>query len=224
MTFTVETKFVNALTDFDKAISIPLQVIGVYLASAIQTRAQGGMGAQGPMKPLGADSKATGRSLFWVPPEREHPGGEDPSGATGYLFKHDKGPRAGWAAYLNYGTYARLYGKGKPRNLTEKGDLWRSLAVKVTSPTRVKVTFFGSHPAHTGTKGQSNTSVAFLDSRKERTPLLMPNRAELEEVGRLLRDEVIAQAIRVGQIAGVGFDARKQTRSFVKRSSKLLGT
>ena len=218
MTFEVRTKFVSSLTEFERRFSIPVQTIGQYLARAIVTRIALGIAPQGRWSPLGAFSPdKPGQGLFWVAPGREHPKG------PGFLFEAQHGQWQGWAAYQSYGALAKLLGD-KPRDLNRTGAFLASIAVRVLSPTKAKIAPYGSHPKSPGGQAISNTALGYLDSRRERYPLLHPSPDEIAEVGRMVNEAAMKTAIEAAQIAGVGTQARRTAASFTRRASKLLGT
>lgn len=185
-------KYNSRLSDIQRALSIPVQRIATHLMRSMIQRIKRGVGAEGLFRPLGADSTARpGDGLFWVSPSRPQP--------PGYVAKPTSGPRVGWAGYESYLAYTQALGS-PARTFEESGALLESLAVRVMGPGRVKVTFYGTHraPLPFGPtdrpQRQSNTAVAFLGSRNERTPMLMPSRSELAEVTKIMRDEMAGLA------------------------------
>lgn len=219
MTFAVRTKFVSSLNEFERRFAIPVQTIGQYLARAIVTRIRLGIAPQGRWSPLGAFSTdKPGAGLFWLPPGRAHPQG------PGFLFEVTSGQWEGWAAYRSYRDLAALIGHGAPRDLDRTGAFLASIMVRVLSPTKAKIAPYGSHPTSEGNARLSNTALGYLDSRRERYPLLHPSPDEVAEVARMVNEAAMRTAIEAAQIAGVGTQARRTAASFTRRASKLLGT
>lgn len=212
----VKTKFVSSLTELEKKYSVPLQVIGNYLAPAIIQRISTGEGATGPFTAYGAHSDPNAVSQFWVPPGYKQP--------VGFLFMVPSGEWAGWAAYKNYRTYADLAFAGAPRSLYRTGQFLKSIALRVINPARVKMAPYGIHaPSRSDPKRRPNTNIGYLASRFEVKPLFTPSAAELRVVGEILRDEVMAQAINAAIVTNVGTQARRRAASAQRRASKLLG-
>lgn len=207
MTIKATVKYNNRLTEIQRALSVPVQEIGLFLMREMVQRIKRGVGASGLFRPLGADSRPRpGPGLFWVSPTRPQP--------AGYVARPTSGPKAGWAGYESYKAYVDALGK-PARTFEETGALLDSLGIRVMGPGRVKVTFYGRHKAPeafgpTDTpRPQSNTSVAFLGSRGEREPMLMPTAQELTQVGRIMRERMTEMAEAA---AGQGAVTRRAPR------------
>lgn len=213
-----QVKYLSSLTEFERRFSLPLQVIARTLLSAMSARGRRGIGAAGPMAPLGAYSTAhpkPGHS-FWVHPSQPQPRGE------GYQRTIEGGEWAGWALYDSYRAYAALHGRGAPRDIEETGKFWRSLAVRVLSGSKVKIAAYGAH-ATPGGQRIANSAVGYLASRREPLPLLHPTREEVAEAGRIAFAEVSGDAIEAAAIAGIGGSLSRKAASVQRRASKLLG-
>lgn len=190
----VDVKFNSRLSELERSLSIPLQQIGTMLAQSMRLRIERGEAAEGMFRPLGADSVETpDKGLFWVHPNRVQP--------PGYVIKPTTSNLRGWAGYLSYKDYVSKLNEAH-RNFKDSGRLLNSLKLRVMGPGRVKVSFYGSHGKSPEFQRQAkweahgNSAVAFLASREERDPMLMPTRAEIQQVKELLREhfERIAQA------------------------------
>lgn len=207
--------FASSFTEFDKRMALPLLKIGKHLAAAMMARVKRGQGAEGPMRPLGADADPSSVTRFWLAPERGGSNAPDEN-------RIKDGKLAGWAVWRNYWTYIQSQGLKAPRDVEETGDFWRSVAVRANGPNRVKIAPYGTHRGPSGL-AVKNTSIGYLASRGEPLPLLHPSRQEIVEAARIVFAEVDGQAIEAAAIAGVGFDARRQLASVQRRASKLLG-
>lgn len=211
----IKVTSVSSLTAFERAFALPLMKIGIHLARVIAERGKRGMGPDGPMRPLGADADPSSTARFWLEPAR---GGTRAPAEN----RVASGPFAGWAVWKNYAAYVAATAGRAPRDLEETGSFWRSIRVRVTSPSRVKVAPYG---AHTGPSGEriSNSAVGFLASRGEQKPLLHPSRQEIAEAGRIVFAEVDGQAIEAARIAGIGHQMQRKAATVQRRASKLLG-
>lgn len=183
----IEVKANNALSDIERALSIPVMEIAQRLAVSIRARIELGEAARGHFRPLGADSRErSGHGLFWVSPDRPQP--------AGYLSKPSTGQLAGWAGYRSYKAYTEALGS-PPRKFKITRQLLDSMKIRPMGPGRVKIAFYGTHkrakqpPKIIGTGG-SNSAVAFLASRDERDPMLMFTFRELADVARFVREHV----------------------------------
>lgn len=214
-----ETRILSSLNEFERKFALPVQRIAEVLAVKMVARIRLGVGAQGPLSPLGAFSvdsgSPTGRQRFWVRPGRPQPTGD------GWLATHKTGAKAGWALYRNYAAYARLVGHGAPRDLSETGAFLDSIGPRVLSPSHAKVAPYGTHRGPSGL-AISNTSLGYADSKREPLPLLYPTAEEIREAAAITFEEVDGQALEAAATAGIGTQARQQVASFNRRASKLL--
>lgn len=210
----VNVKYTSSLLEFERRLALPLVKIASHLLRVMSRRVQGGQGATGPMRPLGADTDPGSIVRFWLPP------GKAASAPDGNKIK--SGPLAGWAVWRNYAAFLRETGRKAPRDLEETGAFWRSVAVRVTGPNRVKIAPYGRHAGPSGER-ISNTAVGFLASRGEPKPLLHPTREEIVEAGRIVFAEVDGQAIEAARVAGLGYQVRQRANSTIRRASRLLG-
>lgn len=90
-----------------------------------------------------------------------------------------------------------------------------SMTIRVMGPGRVKVAFYGLHAPSVDENGkptrrQANSEVAFLGSRLERDPLLMPTPAEIQKVKDFVRE-------RMAQIANAAAGQSQITRRRARR-------
>ena len=212
--FTAEAKYKSTLLDFERRFALPLVEIAQHLLTVMRERDKRGIGAAGPMAPLGAYNTSAHR--FWAHPKRSHPTG------PGFVGIVEHGALKGWAIYSDYRAYAQLLGHGAPRDLEATGKFWASLAVRVLSGSRVKVAPYGSH---VGPDGQRlpNTTLGYLASRREPLPLLYPTADEVRQAARIVFDKVSGDAIEASAIAGLGGTLSRQAASVQRRASKLLG-
>lgn len=213
----VSVKKSKLLTEPQRALALPMLEATQYLADMVISRIRTGQGPRGPWDTYGSgDAGNAGVRLFWVAPGRPQPG--DVDAKDGLAFKVEAGPWAGWAAYESVDAYYRLRGlAGRPHDFEESGVLLRASAIRVVTPRHMRLAFYGGHgklPAK---------QVAWLASKDERDPLLMPSRAEVERfqrfiVGRI--NEAIVEGARLGEQAQRLTSA---SRSVNRRASKLLG-
>lgn len=189
----VEVKYNSRLSELERNLSLPVQEVAIDLAARMVQRIQLGQAAQGHFTALGAQSQERpGSGLFWVSPDRPQP--------PGYVTKPTTGPMAGWAGYRSYRGYTEAMGS-PPRRFKITRQMLDSLKVRVMGPGRVKVAFYGAHkrakqPPGVTASSTTNSGVAWLTSRNERDPMLMPSRVELDAVKRLVfeRMNAIAEA------------------------------
>jgi hypothetical protein len=204
----VEVKFNTKLTEIERGLAIPLVDIATALLDSMEERIDRGEAAVGRFRPLGADSKPTGRGgLFWVSPGKPHP--------TGYVVKPSQGKLAGWAGYRNYKAYAEALGN-PPRDFNITGQLRSSRRVKIMGPGRVSIKHYGAHSPSATPDGKttrsSNSNVAWLASRLERDPMLMPTAKEFDEI----RQQTLAH-FEALVAAGSAQDARSAKRGKARR-------
>lgn len=191
----IEVKWNSRLSEIERKLAIPLIEMAQQLTESLYHRIQRGIASDGMFSPMGARSKPTpSRGLFWVSPDREQP--------PGYVIKVTTGSYlAGWAGYDSYLDYCKALGQ-PPRDFFDTGELMRSLKARVMGPGRVKVTFYGTHKirkqpkaAKAGDAKRVNREIAWLASKDEREPMLMPTRGEMDELQKLLVEhfDTIAQ-------------------------------
>jgi len=203
-----EIKFNSKLSEIEKGLAIPLVDIAAALLDSMEDRIDRGKAAVGSFRPIGADSKPTGRgALFWVRPDQPQP--------TGYIVKPSQGQLAGWAGYRSYKAYAEALGSpARDFNLT--GQLRASRKIRVMGPGRVSIKHYGAHTPSKTPDGKatrsSNSNVAWLASRLERDPMLMPTAKEFEQI----RQQTIAH-FEALVAAGSAQDARSAKRGKARR-------
>lgn len=199
----VEIKANNALGEIHRNLSIPVVEIGQRLASLMLQRIWLGEAADGRhFSELGAHSKERpGNGLFWVAPTRPQP--------PGYVVKAANGPFTGWAGYKSYKAYTEALGS-PPRTFKLTGQMLQSMRVRPMGPGKVKIAFYGPHKKAksqpgVAAGGGANSSIAFLASRFERDPMLMPSLAEIKVARDMMREhfeEIVAAASAQAQKPG----------------------
>lgn len=207
MTIKVEVKANNSLSELARKLVIPIVELGQRLGEEIIPRVQRGESIDGPFRKLGADSPETSDSgLYWVHPARPQP--------PGHVVKPTTSGLRGWAGYRSYRDYVDRLGE-LARDFTERGILMAAAKVRANGPGRAKLTFYGSHgaqPAHEkggAPRRGTNTNVAFLASRLERHPMLMPNLREL----KLIRDWLRRHMEAIAEAAGAQFKTSSARRA-----------
>ena len=208
----VEIKANNALSEIHRNLSIPVMEIGLRLAEMMRNRIQLGEAAVGAFRPLGAGSKeSAGNGLFWVSPDRPHP--------AGYVVKAKTGPLTGWAGYVSYKAYTEALGS-PPRTFKLTRQMLDSMRVRAMGPGKVKIAFYGPHkkpksPPGIDGGGGANSSVAFLASREERDPMLMPSLSEIKVARDMMREhfeEIVAAASAQAQVPGKAKPGQAKSR------------
>lgn len=215
--FQVSVKKSAVLTQGQQRLALPLVEATRLLASLMVERIRRGQGPHGPWNTYGRGGEARDEKYFWVPPGRPQPG--NPESKTGLVFRLETGPWKGWAAYESTAAYYRLRGlAGKPHDFEETGALLsRNLAIRIVTPRQIRLAFFGSHGK------LSAKQVAWLASRGESEPMLMPSEAEVARVQAFITEhinEAIIEGARLGEAAQ---RLSSRSRSISRRASKLLG-
>ena len=178
----IQQKTMSKLNELQRGLSVPVRDIANALARAIRARVQ--MRGKRPdgrawseLGTYAVGDRATDPTMrWWVRPDSPQP--------LGYLRQIDSGEFAGWAVYENFAVYMRsLSPQQRSRRWERTGELWRSLGVRVLSPGRAKVTFFGRRKTSPRSKVTlANAQVAYLAGRHEGTALLMPSPEETRSV------------------------------------------
>ena len=214
--FKVSVKKSAVLTQGQQRLALPLVEVTQVLATAILERIRRGQGPRGPWNTYASGGEARDEALFWVAPGRPQPG--DPNAKEGLRFRVETGPWTGWAAYESPAAYYRLRGlAGKPHDFEESGELLRRTAIRIVSPRQIRLAFFGGHGC------LSAKQVAWLASRGESEPLLMPSPAEVQQAQDYITEhinEAIIEGARLGEVAQ---RLSSRSRSVNRRASKLLG-
>jgi hypothetical protein len=231
-----EAKGKSRLPAIADQLSIPLQEIAKMLIPLMGRRVNLGVSATGHFSPMGRNPPKGGRGLWWVAPGTPQP--------AGWIVKPTKGPWEGWAGYESYHAWLAARGiLGKPRNFHETGELWDSLRFRVLSADKVRIAFYGKHkyrpppmpvgggtpqwqsragtrvkPANQGKRGEakfySNSEIAFLASRNEADPMLMPSEPEVRQVMALYQNNVNAQLVALSAEGG-------QVQKMSRRATQL---
>jgi hypothetical protein len=201
----VRTQIAGRLTELERELTVPVRAIGEWLAQAIATRMQKGIGPFGPTKPYaGTDGRV------WVPPRGLQPDGDK--------YRVTEGPWRGWAIYPDWDTYRGLTGRGKHREYKATGHLWeRALTVYQMSPRHVRIHFTGKHPS-----GKKPADIARLASRDEPGGLLTPSQSELATVQQMAEGALSEQLLGAIGSAEASFQARKTLSGLQRTVSKLL--
>jgi hypothetical protein len=176
----IEVKYNTKLDEIQRGLALPLVEIATDLLASMEVRIDRGEAATGKFRAVGMGSKPKNlraRGLWWVRPSLPHP--------PGYVVKPTHGPHSGWAGYLSYWAYCEALGSPS-RTFFRTGQLRNSRKIRVMGPGRVRIAHYGGRtkaPDHRGqTHKASNSEVAFLASRLERDPMLMPTRGEFDEM------------------------------------------
>lgn len=213
--FKVEVKKSKLLTEPQRALALPMLDATTFLADLVLNRIRQGMGPHGPWSTYGAGSTDNPDTLFWVMPGRPQPG--EP-GKNGCRLKLESGPWAGWAAYDSVEAYYRLRGlAGKPHDFEETGRLLRAAAIRTINPRHMRLAFYGSHGK------LSAKQVAWLTSRDEAFPLLMPSPSEVERFQRYITGRINAAVVEGARLGAESQRLSAASRSVHRRASKLLG-
>jgi hypothetical protein len=172
----IEVKYNTKLDEIQRGLALPLVEIATDLLASMEVRIDRGEAATGKFRALGEGSQPTANhGLYWVRPSLPQP--------PGYIAKLTSGPRSGWAGYRSYKAYTEALGS-PPRTFRVTAQLRNSRKIRVMGPGRVRIAHYGGHSAQPNHKGEaqkaSNANVAFLASRNERDPMLMPTRGEFD--------------------------------------------
>lgn len=211
----IEIKKSKLLTDAQRTLALPIVEATQYLADLVLTRIRQGQGPHGPWDTYASDGPNEGGGKFWVAPGRPQPG---TPGQGGLAFRVTTGRWAGWAAYTSIKGYYDERGlTGRPHDFEETGRLMRATSIRIVTPRHARLAFYGSHGK------LSAKQVAWLTSRDEAYPLLMPSPAEVERfqafiTGRI--NEAIIEGARLGEQAQ---KLSAQSRSTQRRAARLLG-
>lgn len=213
--FRVSVKKSAVLTKGQQRLALPLVELTQHLASIMVARIRRGQGPHGPWNTYGAGADDVDR-LLWVAPGRPQPG--EPGDKNGLVFRVESGRWQGWAVYASAEAYYRLRGlAGQPHDFEESGRLLRALAVRIVSPRQIRLAFYGGH------KNLSAKQVAWLASRNEADPLLMPSPREVEEAQRFIATHINEAIIEGARLGAVAQQVTSRSRNFTRRASKLLG-
>lgn len=208
----IKVKHHSALSDLQKRIGAPLVEIASIVLARVHARTMRGQGPYGPLTLLGGDRHMTGRR-FWVAPDKNQP--------PGYVFKvPDTAVRkAGFAVYKDYPTYMAL-GGNVTRDLYDKGDLWRSAAVRLQNPARATVNFYGFHAFGKGRI--RNEGLAHMHMRNEVAPLFRLNDEDRRIIREMVLSKLSADMVNASAQAGQVFKASQKASALGKRYSKIL--
>lgn len=211
----LEVKKSKILTDGQKRLALPMVEVTRMLGEIVLSRIQSGRGPQGPWKTYGAGGEARDEQYFWVAPGREQPG--DPAAGNGLKFRVKSGPWAGWAAYESVRAYYRLRGlAGRPHTFNDSGKLLQQAAIRIMTPRHIRLAFYGNHGK------QSAKNVAWLASRNESDPLLMPSQSEVAEIQQFIVDNVNEQIIEGARLGEQAQRLGQKSASVGRRVSRLL--
>lgn len=215
--FKVSIKKSKILTQGQRDLAMPLVEVTQFLAGLMVERIQRGQGPRGPWSTYASGGEARDESYFWVAPGRPQPG--DPGSKSGLVFRIETGEWKGWAAYESVGAYYRLRGlAGQPHDFEETGKLLRdNLGVRIMTPRHIRLAFYGQHGR------LSAKAVAWLASRGESEPLLMPSESEVGQVQRVLAETINEAIIEGAKLGEVAQRLTSRSRSTNRRASKLLG-
>lgn len=215
--FKVEVKKSKLLTDPQRTLALPLIEATQFLADMILARIRTGQGPRGPWDTYGSGSSHTSSEhLFWVAPGRPQPG--DPDAKNGLRFRVKAGPWTGWAAYDSPEAYYRLRGlAGRPHDFEESRALLRATSIRFISARHMRLAFYGGHGKLSAKK------VAWLASRDEQHPLLMPSPQELERFRRFIHGRITAAIVEGARLGATAQRLTSASQSVHRRASKLLG-
>lgn len=212
----LEVKKSKILTDRQKALALPMVEVTRMLGEIVLSRIQSGRGPEGPWKTYGSGAEPRDEQFFWVAPGRDQPG--DAAAGNGLKFRLKTGKWAGWAAYESVRAYYRLRGLlGRPHDFSESGRLIRQAAIRIMTPRHIRLAFYGSHGK------TSAKNVAWLASRKEDAPLLMPSKPEVAEIQHFIAENVNAQILEGARLGEAAQRLQSKSASLNRRASKLLG-
>lgn len=206
----VDVKYHSGLSEFGKRLGAPLVEICQMTLEVVHARTLLGMGPDGPLKPLGYGSHSTG-TRFWVAP------GPSTPTPDGYLFEVESGPHKGWKVYRDYVTYCALHGRS--RDLNESGDAWSKARIRVQSPTRATVAFYGSHRDG---KGRAHPGAIMHAAMKHETRNLFAlSSAELKQVRALVTQRITKDMHDAAVLGGHAFRAERRASALGRRISRL---
>lgn len=215
--FRVEVKKSKVITEPARALALPLTEATQILANRVLSRVARGQGPNGPWNTYGANAgEQKDGTFFWVSPHDKQPG---TPGVGAFKFRVSKGEWAGWAAYESVRGYYDLAGlTGKPHDFNDSGELMSKAVVRIISARHVRLAFYGGHKS-----GLSAKEVAWLASKSERDPLLMPNRSEVQEVQAFLIGNINEAIVDAARLSEGAQKLTSKARSVNRRTSKLLG-
>lgn len=212
----IEIKKSKVITDSARALALPLTEATQMLGAKILARVARGQGPTGPWDTYGSGADTTSGHLFWVAPDRPQPG--TPGDGT-FKFRVSAGKWEGWAAYESVRGYYKLAGKlGKPHDFDESGELLSRAVVRIVSARHVRLAFYGGHKG-----GISAKQLAWLVSKDEREPLLMPSKAEVQEVQAFITGRINQAIVEAGAQSERAQRITSGARSVNRRASRLLG-
>lgn len=206
----IQVKKSKVISDAGRVLALPLVEMTQLLADRIFARLARGQGPDGPWNTYGGAARDDHR--FWVAPGREQPTGE------GFLARVEQGQWAGWAVYETIAAYYRLTGElGKPHDFDETGRLKQQAAVRIITPRRIRLAFYGSH------RELSAKVIARLATRHERVSILTPSSAEVEQAQRLAAKTLNERVINAMRNVESAQALTSRANAINRRASKLLG-
>lgn len=224
-------------------LSWPLQEVAKMLIPIMGRRVKLGVSPSGHWAAMGKNPEKPGRGLWWVAP-----GTPQPAGA---LVNVTSGPWQGWAGYASYHAWLKARGiLGQPRNFNETGEMWDALRFRVLGAANVRIAFYGKHmyrpppipegggktawqqragtrvkPANADKRGKakfySNAEIAWLASRNEADPMLMPTREEVQQIMVLFQNNMAAQLTELSAEGGAVAKLASRATALEKRRTSL---
>ena len=131
----------------------------------------------------------------------------------------------GRTAYPSRRAYQRAAHGTARRTMVATGDLWRSLRVQVSGPTRIKIAFYGSGRTASGGR-VSNKIKARHAGGGESASFLTPSRAEIQAVQGWVRAFVapaVLQRLQVDRRELAALKGERRTLNALRRALRVSG-
>ena len=184
-----ESQFHNAFKEDERAMLMPLVEVARFAGSIVLKRAPKGRGADNRQFMPYVEPR---KGRYWTSPG-------DPEPTAGRLFK--RGDRS---CYPSYKAYKAALGVTS-RDYKKTGTMWRSLRVKVMSPTKARVGFSGKNK-----KGLSNAKLAKIITFRETRSILDLGKKDVDAITRFMETALPASYLDSLKYEQMSFNARKK--------------